>query len=570
MSRSWRLIATALAMASLGAFSASAYADGSVTFPGSPLTVSVGSLGECQSSYANVGVNYFPPFGTVGDCGFFLAFPTTPAGQPTPLQGKVYGFQGSAGPHVPLDGEGGLEYTAIEQGPVTGAGVTPDPYSEVTKFKVSASEGEHPDFALVTVTTTYVNGEPQFTSKYDVQNITGTPEGGGLNPAPAATFYFHAIVAGDLFVSNDDQGTGVFLAGPPAFIGGQNNNSGVLGGFIEAPPPALPWTNYQEGYWDGPNPPPPTIPQNEGIWNAVRKSFAATPVFNDTIDPNLMDNGAGVSWDQYLTTGLPAGEHASFTIVNRAQVPSTLNVQPATQSHSVGGTATIKVTAVDTGGTPYANRHLVYSISGANPSSGSVTTDASGVATLSYVGTHPGLDTVQMFLDLSGSGRQVAQDPASAAQVTWIPVPPVPNSTYTVQSIKANSDGTITIVFVPTQAGQATLEVTVPTGTIARDKAIAARRHKVRKCTKGQVLIKRKCLPKTTVSGRISAPGVAGVPLTLTVKPSSKVTSALRKGKNVHLTATLTYTSSLGGTPTVHTYSITVKGKKPKHKHRRH
>jgi hypothetical protein len=107
--------------------------------------------------------------------------------------------------------------------------------------------------------------------------------------------------------------------------------------------------------------------------------------------------------------------------------------------------------------------------------------------------------------------------------------------------------------------------VTVPTGTIARKEAIAARK-KARKCKKGQIKIKRKCLPRTTVSGKISATGVAGVPLTLTVKPSGKITSALKKGKTVHLTATLTYKSALGGVPTVQTFQVTVKGKKKHHK----
>jgi autotransporter translocation and assembly factor TamB len=157
-------------------------------------------------------------------------------------------------------------------------------------------------------------------------------------------------------------------------------------------------------------------------------------------------------------------------------------------------------------------------------------------------------------------------DPASAAQVTWAPLPPAPtpNSTYKVQSIKANSNGTITIVFVPVQGGTATVSVTVPTGTIARNEAIAAK--KAKKCKKNQIKLKGKCQPKITTSGKVSATGVAGVPLTLTVKPSGKVSSALKKGKTVHLTATLTYTSALGGVPTVQTFHVTVKGKRKGHK----
>ena len=546
------LVAAAVAVVGLGASAAIAGADGSVTLPGAPLEVSVGSLGECQSSYPNVGTNFYPPSSTVGDCGFFLAFPTSGSEQPNSLKGTVFGFSGTAGPGVPSDGEG-AEYTFIEQGAATGSGTSADPYKEITKYKVSAG-GK--DYAVITDTTTYVNGEPQFTSTYTVENTTGK---GGTN-APPAPLYFHAIVAGDLFVADDDHGTGVFLGGPPKFIGGQNPHTGTLGGFIEATPA---WTNYQEGYWNGPDVFETEFAEDHGIWNAVRTAAGASTVFNDTIDPSLIDNGAGVSWDEHLTSGLKAGESASYSIVNRSQIPTALGVQPVTQSHTVGQTATITVTATDNVGTPYAGRSLVYSIGGANPKSGSVTTNSAGVATISYVGTNAGLDTMQMFLDLAGTGSQTGLDPSSAAQITWTPAPPTPNSTYTIQSIHANPNGTVTITFVPTQAGAATVVVTVPTASIASRGAVAATS---KRCKKGQIKIKGKCRPKTTVSGKTTGKGTAGVPLKLTVKPSSKLKAKLAQGKTVHLTATLTYKSSLGGAPTVKTFHITVKGKKPKHK----
>jgi hypothetical protein len=542
-------VLAAVGLLSMGAASASA---GTVTLPGAPLSVSVGSLGQCQSSYPNIGTNFFPPSSTEGDCGFFLAFPKA-AGQSTKLEDEVYGFPGAAGPGI--GGGTGVEYTAEIQGPVTGSGTSADPYAEETKYKVEAEEKE---FAEITDRTTYISGEPQFTSTYTVENVTGK----GGSTEVATELFFHAIVAGDLFVSNDDHGTGVFLGGPPKFIGGQNPNVGTLGGFIEATPA---WTNYQEGYWDGPFTAEGASAEDLGIWNAVRTSPTSASVFNDTIDPALLDNGAGVSWDDHLTKGLKSKETTSYTIVNRSQVPTTLGVQPVTQSHTVGQTATVTVTATDNVGTPYGGRPLVYSIGGANPKTGSVTTNASGVATISYVGTAAGLDTMQMFLDLNGNGSQDNGEPSSAAQIIWTPAPPTPNSSYKIQSIHANSNGTVTITFVPTQEGTALVVVTVPTATISRN-AIAAKRQK--KCKKGQARIKGKCRPTTSVSGKVSAKGKAGVPLKITVQPSRKVKAALKKGKKVQLTAKLTYTSVLGGTPTVQTFHFTVKApKKKKKKH---
>ncbi len=44
-------------------------------------------------------------------------------------------------------------------------------------------------------------------------------------------------------------------------------------------------------------------------------------MFNNNIDPTLIDNGAGVSWDDHLSGGLASGAHAVYSIINRAQVP---------------------------------------------------------------------------------------------------------------------------------------------------------------------------------------------------------------------------------------------------------
>lgn len=233
------LTSLALAAAMLAAVAASAFAEGPVTLPGGPLVVSVGALGQCQSNYPNVGNNFYTTNGALGDCGFFLAFPAAknPASLKGEGKGTVWGFTGSAGPRIPLDGEeqGGMEYTEDGQGPVTGNGTSGAPYSETTKFKVMS---EAKQIAIVTDTTTYIDGEAQFTSSYAVQNMSG------------ATLYFHAIAAGDLYTSNDDHGTGVFLGGPPRFVGGQNPHTGTLGGFVEVPGSS--WSNWQEGYWDGP------------------------------------------------------------------------------------------------------------------------------------------------------------------------------------------------------------------------------------------------------------------------------------------------------------------------------
>jgi hypothetical protein len=538
------LVALCLAALMTGVLSASAGAVPSDTvakqIAGIPLSVYVGPRGQCQSSYTvngQVEGNFYPgggneflaPFSPVGDCGFFLAFPEG-AGQPTNLVSKTFGFSGTAGPSM------SNVYTPVSQSDVSGDGSAANPFLQTTVFKVVDSGAK--EDAQITETTTYVNGAPQFSSKYDVKNTSGSP------------LFFRAMYAGDLYVNGDDHGVGVLLGGPPRFIGGQNASSGVLGGLQEEPLPALAWSSLEELSYPA-------------VWTKVTGTVADEKAFEGKFELENVDNAVGVEWDQFRSTALASGKEASFSIVNRTQVPSGLGVSPATQTHPVGQTASVTVTAVDTAGTPYANRPLVYKIEGANPKTGSVTTNAGGQAVISYIGTAPGIDTMQMFLDLAGTGVQAPQDPAAAATVTWQPAPPTPSSSYKVQSIKANSDGTITIVFVPSQDGTATVEVTVPTGTISRNASLAKK-----KCKKNQVRIKGKCRPKTTVSGKVTAAGKGGVPLKITVKPSRKVKKALAKGKKVQLTAKLTYKSLLGGSPTVRSFHFTVKARKKTKKHR--
>lgn len=552
------LTSALLALASLGCLTAPS-ASAVVTLPGDPLSVSIGPVGQCQSSYAGAANDFFPGDSALGDCGFFLAFPS--AGNPAAVRAKVFGFAGTNGP-----GLSATEYTPLSPGVVTGVGSAADPYELVTTFKVSDAESKL-DYALITETTTYANGDPQFTSSFDVENVTGQSVP-GLKPDPvAAPLKFHAIYAGDLLTDGSDFGTGVFLAGPPRFVGGQNAADGVLGGFQEAPAPSPPWTDYQAGCWDA----VPeaagrcaaTSPADQGIWATVRAAAGESRVFDDDIDPNSIDNAAGVSWDDNLSSGLAAGAHAFYSIVNRAEIPGGLTVSPKLQTDAVGQTATVTVTAKSSAGVPYANRPIVYSIGSTNPKSGSVLTDASGAATIRYVGTAAGLDTLQMFLDLAGTGTQAARDPSAVAQVSWLaalPASPFANSGFRVQSVRASPTGTIKIAFVPVQDGTAALEVTVPTAAVSRAAAIAAKR-----CKRSQVRIRGRCRARTTPAGRASRSGHAGVALTLAVAPSAKVRRALAKGRTIQLTARLIYKSRLGGKPTARTFHLKVKGRRKRH-----
>ena len=165
----------------------------------------------------------------------------------------------------------------------------------------------------------------------------------------------------------------------------------------------------------------------------------------------------------------------------------------------------------------------------------------------------------------SGDSRNDPSTSACGSEVLTVspPVSPPPSSEFKVKAIVTSSNGTITITIVVTQSGEATLEVTISTTTLASSAAVDA---KSKKCKHGKIKLKGKCVSATTVVGKTSGKATAGVPLKLTVHLSNKIKRLLQKGKTVHLAGKLAFQSALGGKPTTHTYSLVVKGLKHKHK----
>ena len=108
--------------------------------------------------------------------------------------------------------------------------------------------------------------------------------------------------------------------------------------------------------------------------------------------------------------------------------------------------------------------------------------------------------------------------------------------------------------------------MTISTPALAHSAAVEAKAKKPKRCRHGQIRLKGRCVPASTVVGRTSAEATAGVPLKLTVHLSSKVKALLKKGKTVHLTAHLTFQSALGGRPDTRSIAVTVKGHRGKHR----
>lgn len=528
-----------------------------VELGGAPLHVSVGELGQCQSSYSvngQVQGNYAPSSSTVGDCGFFIATPSGPSGQPTGLanegHGRVFGFNGTQGPLgfvAPAQAQTEKSELVLyapspsAQPGVTGSGTTADPYKTVTAYDAMVGSTIYLEVAEI---TEYVSGQPYFTVSFHVRN-----------PSKTETVYYRAVYAADLSLAGIDEGTGVLTATPPRFVGGRDAIPGALGGFAEVTPP---WSSYEESFAG-------TLFNSEsvaigGIWHDVESAALLRAPFEDKPDPNYWDNGIGVAWDTNMAEGLPREQEQTYTIANYAVIPAPLTVEPAAQSVPAGSSATITISGHNTAGEPYANIAARYTVTGANPQEGSVTTNAQGVAQLHIAGASPGTSSVAIFLDLRGAGAQNPGDPAGSAQVTFAPVAPTtPNSSIAVKYVRVNRDGSLSVAYVPVEAGSGKLTVRLPSVVVKKGK----------RCPKGTVRRRGRCFSRSLTVGSASSAGIAGTVTTLTVKPKGSVLAALRRGRELAAVATISYESSRGGAPQTDVFHRTLAIHR-KRAHRRH
>lgn len=405
-SRAAAAMATAGALAALTAASASAAEPVVSTIAGSPLTVWVGDSGQLQAKRdADTSNIFFSPNDQAGDAGFFLAFPDVPAAPPAPaqnadLKGHVFGFEGSAGPFFDEQDR----YLPVSQAPATGSGTAADPFKQVTTYAAQAGTPAT-QRALVTQTTSYVNGGLVFAVRWDVKNVTASP------------LRFKAMAGADFYFEGSDVGTGIFTQGPPRFVGGTNADTGRSGGFVEvgAPSPSLPWSHYQALAY--------TDPTGNDVWTRVQKAGdAATPSFDDTVVGEPVDNAGAVEWDQYLDPAqtLAAGATASFELLVRTALPAALQFDQTNAGAPQGVPITFTVTAKDTADNPFTGKRLVSAITGANPGTQSAVIGADGRATVTDPGTNAGPDTIVSFVDLNGNGTREANEPQGSALATFV------------------------------------------------------------------------------------------------------------------------------------------------------
>jgi Ca2+-binding RTX toxin-like protein len=96
-------------------------------------------------------------------------------------------------------------------------------------------------------------------------------------------------------------------------------------------------------------------------------------------------------------------------------VVATLDLTPATDTNPKDTRHTVTAHVEDPDGDPMVGVTVRFSVTGANPTSGTGTTDAGGNASFTYRGTNPGTDTITAFADSNGNGTQDPGEPSDTA-----------------------------------------------------------------------------------------------------------------------------------------------------------
>jgi Bacterial Ig-like domain (group 1) len=99
-------------------------------------------------------------------------------------------------------------------------------------------------------------------------------------------------------------------------------------------------------------------------------------------------------------------------------VTYTLALNPPTATNNTGSTHTVTAT-LTANKKPLAGQTILFSVSGANTTSGSGVSDGSGNASFSYIGTNAGTDTITACADINKNGVCDPEEPTATATKTW-------------------------------------------------------------------------------------------------------------------------------------------------------
>jgi hypothetical protein len=131
---------------------------------------------------------------------------------------------------------------------------------------------------------------------------------------------------------------------------------------------------------------------------------------------------------------------ATYTVGSTTTTgPTALTLSASTGTHS-GGKETITATVKNSDGSAAVNAVVRVTVSGADSTMGSATSNSSGVATFTYTTHHVGTDNISAYVDANDDNAQQTTEPTATATANVAPT----SETPTMHIVK-HSDGTVTV-----------------------------------------------------------------------------------------------------------------------------
>ncbi len=290
----------------------------------------------------------------------------------------------------------------VSNGPVTGLWTSASPAKNVTVMDIKDPSNPNVILYRVRQTVLFVGFNASFRVVWDISAPS--------SPAPGFIFGTSA----DLFIDASDRGRGVFVAGAPnRFVGGTNEAGRVTGGLQEVAISGVPG--------DPGTPIPPWASFEEGQYSAVTGRLEGADSFLNTIEPNLIDNGVGVSWANRATTPLPIGQTQRYEVVWHLNRRTPLSASPSVTTKELGGQHNVVLQLVDSNFNRVPGAPIRYEIAGANPrASTPETTNNLGQVSIQWNGVNAGLDTLTAYVDADVDGIKDAAEAATGASVRWL------------------------------------------------------------------------------------------------------------------------------------------------------
>jgi hypothetical protein len=366
---------------------APAHAATTGTIPGSPLTIYANDAGRLQAAFNGAASAEFYN-GTLApaEAGLSAAV-QLPTGGNFTVYGRATGVPFAPGSPPTLSGDGSPG----------------NPWRLSTTFTAGS-------VLQVSEIVQYVNGTNDVTVTYSVGPLQ-TP---GIN--------VRLYESGSVLPAASYFATGFLMSGPPRRVGAQA--LGRDGGGSDSLVEITPWSHFQEAAAG-------TI---DNVIGTTTNPMAVA--LNDTVLATRTNNGAGVGaqWD---VGTLNSGQSATVSVTWHFNLTSALQLAATSPTQTAGQNASVTVAARNNDGAPDAGRGVVYTIAGANPGGGAVTTGADGTAVISWLGAKVGTDTLTAFVDRDGNGIwDVNTEPRQIVTVTFAPLPPpVPGKTVNVQVV---------------------------------------------------------------------------------------------------------------------------------------